>query len=154
MTTPTRVPITETSQRGVLDPMTASMVRMPGTGDLLVPEACQRTHEVFDGRLRYDMQFAFKRMERVKAAKGYSGPVVVCAVYFTPVAGLCSNANDDQISRQAARHGGLARAGRRNSCPGAVSARRAQRRSARRCSKPRNSSRPRSRPVANGMKTQ
>jgi len=30
---PTRVPITETSQRGVLDPMTASMVRMPGTGD-------------------------------------------------------------------------------------------------------------------------
>ena len=85
---PTRVPITETSQRGVLDPMTASMVRMPGTGDLLVPEACQRTHEVFDGRLRYDMQFAFKRMERVKAAKGYSGPVVVCAVYFTPVAGF------------------------------------------------------------------
>ena len=85
---PTRVPITETSQRGVLDPMTASMVRMPGTGDPLVPEACQRTHEVFDGRLRYDMQFAFKRMERVKAAKGYSGPVVVCAVYFTPVAGF------------------------------------------------------------------
>ena len=85
---PARVPITEASQRGVLDPMTASMVRMPGGGDPLVPEACQRTHEVFDGRLRYDMQFAFKRMEKVKAAKGYSGPVVVCAAYFTPVAGF------------------------------------------------------------------
>jgi len=85
---PARVPITETSQRGVLDPMTASMVRMPGAGDPLVPEACQRTHEVFDGRLRYDMQFAFKRMEKVKSAKGYSGPVVVCAAYFTPVAGF------------------------------------------------------------------
>ena len=68
--------------------MTASLVRMPGTGDLLVPEACQRTLEVFDGRLRYDMQFAFKRMERVKAEKGYAGPVVVCAVYFSPVAGF------------------------------------------------------------------
>ena len=26
-------------------------------------------------------------METVKAEKGYHGPVVVCAVYFTPVAG-------------------------------------------------------------------
>ena len=85
---PARVPITETSQRGVLDPITGSIVRMAGAGDLLVPEACQRTHEIFDGRLRYDMQFAFKRMERVKAAKGYSGLVVVCAAYFTPVAGF------------------------------------------------------------------
>jgi hypothetical protein len=85
---PERVPITETSQRGVLDPMTASLVRMPGNGDLLVPEACQRTQEIFDGRLRYDMQFAFKRMDKVKAAKGYSGPVVVCAAYFSPVAGF------------------------------------------------------------------
>ena len=85
---PDRVPITEASQRGVLDPMTASLVRMPGSGDPLVSEACQRTQEIFDGRLRYDMQFAFKRMDKVKAAKGYSGPVVVCSAYFTPVAGF------------------------------------------------------------------
>jgi hypothetical protein len=26
-------------------------------------------------------------MDKVKADKGYEGPVVVCAVYFTPVAG-------------------------------------------------------------------
>ena len=26
-------------------------------------------------------------MDAVKAAKGYQGPVVVCAVYFTPIAG-------------------------------------------------------------------
>jgi hypothetical protein len=84
---PERVPITEASQRAVLDPMTASLVRMPGNGDLLSPEACQRRVEVFDGRLRYDMQFAFKRMDKVKAVKGYAGPVVVCAAYFSPVAG-------------------------------------------------------------------
>ena len=42
---------------------------------------------MFDGRLRYDLQLAFKRMDKVKADKGYQGPVVVCAVYFVPVAG-------------------------------------------------------------------
>jgi uncharacterized protein DUF3108 len=98
---PERVPITEASQRGVLDPMTASLVRMPGQGDLLAPEACQRTLEIFDGRLRYDMQFAFKRMDKVKARKGYAGPVVVCAAYFTPVAGFVpSRAAIKYLSKQ------------------------------------------------------
>jgi len=82
-----RVPLTEAHQHGVFDPMTASMVRVPGNGELLSSEACQRTMAIFDGRLRYDMQFAFKRMDKVKATKGYAGPVVVCSAYFTPVAG-------------------------------------------------------------------
>jgi hypothetical protein len=85
---PERVPVTEAHQRGIQDPMTASLVRMPGSGDLLSPEACQRTVSVFDGRLRYDLQLAYKRMDKVKAEKGYAGPVVVCAVYFSPVAGF------------------------------------------------------------------
>jgi hypothetical protein len=84
---PERVPLTEAHQRGVVDPMTSSMVRMPGNGDPLTPEACQQTAAVFDGRLRYDLKMAYKRMETVKADKGYSGRVVVCAVYFSPVAG-------------------------------------------------------------------
>jgi hypothetical protein len=42
---------------------------------------------VFDGRLRFDLRSEFKRMEMVKAEKGYQGPVVVCAVYFIPVSG-------------------------------------------------------------------
>ncbi|MCX7320000.1 MAG: DUF3108 domain-containing protein, partial [Hyphomicrobiales bacterium] len=29
----------------------------------------------------------YKRMEQVKAEKGYRGPAIVCAVYFTPIAG-------------------------------------------------------------------
>ncbi len=86
-TDPERVPITEATQHGVLDPMTASLVRIGGTGDLLAPEACQQTAAVFDGRLRYDLKMAFKRMDKVKADKGYAGPVVVCAVYFSPIAG-------------------------------------------------------------------
>lgn len=82
-----RVPVTEAHQHGILDPMTASLLRTPGTGDPLSAEACQRTLAIFDGRVRYDLQLAFKRMDKVKAEKGYAGPVVVCAVYFSPIAG-------------------------------------------------------------------
>jgi hypothetical protein len=84
---PERLPITEAHQHGVLDPMTASLVYVAGTGDPLSPEACKQTTAIFDGRLRYDLQFVFKRMDKVKADKGYAGPVVVCAVYFSPIAG-------------------------------------------------------------------
>ena len=81
------MPVTEAHRRGVSDPMTGSLLRVPGTGNPLGPQACQRTTPIFDGRMRYNLQFAYKRMEQVKADKGYEGPVVVCAVYFAPVAG-------------------------------------------------------------------
>lgn len=82
-----RVPILEAHRRGVLDPMTAALVRVPGSGDLLAPDSCPRHIPVFDGRMRYDLDFVFKRMDKVKAEKGYEGPVLVCAVFFAPVAG-------------------------------------------------------------------
>jgi hypothetical protein len=84
---PDRLPVTEAHRRGVYDPMTGSMLRVPGTGEPLSPEACRTGASVFDGRMRYDLKLDFKRMETVKAEKGYRGPAVVCAVYFTPVAG-------------------------------------------------------------------
>ncbi len=82
-----RVPITEAHRHGVLDPMTASLLYVPGSGDPLSPEACRRTTSIYDGRLRYDLQLVYKRMDKVKADKGYDGPALVCALYFTPVAG-------------------------------------------------------------------
>jgi len=84
---PDRIPVTDAQRRGVYDPMTASLLRVPGNGDPLTPDACRTGAAVFDGRMRYDLALDFKRMETVKAEKGYRGPVVVCAVYFTPVAG-------------------------------------------------------------------
>jgi hypothetical protein len=84
---PDRLPVTDAHRRGVYDPMTGSMLRVPGTADPLTPEACRAGAAIFDGRMRYDLTLDFKRMETVKAEKGYQGPVVVCAVYFTPVAG-------------------------------------------------------------------
>ena len=88
---PERVPITEAHRKDVLDPMTASLLRVPGNGDPVKPEACNQTLAVFDGRLRYDLQLEFKRMDSVKSDKGYAGPVVVCTVYFTPVAGYIAS---------------------------------------------------------------
>jgi Protein of unknown function (DUF3108) len=84
---PDRVPLTDAHRKNVFDPMTASLVRVPGTGDTFVPAACDRTVPVFDGRMRYDLRLAFKRLDKVKAERGYQGTVVVCAVYFAPLAG-------------------------------------------------------------------
>lgn len=84
---PDRVPVGDEHRQGVSDPMTAWLIRNPGTGDPVSAAACKQKLAVFDGRMRYDLQLAYKRMEKVKAAKGYEGPAVVCAVYFTPIAG-------------------------------------------------------------------
>jgi hypothetical protein len=84
---PDRVPLTDAHRKNVLDPMTASLIRVPGTGNTFVPEACQAKIPIFDGRMRYDIQLAFKRLDRVKSDRGYQGIVVVCAVYFSPIAG-------------------------------------------------------------------
>ncbi|MBX9711618.1 MAG: DUF3108 domain-containing protein, partial [Xanthobacteraceae bacterium] len=84
---PDRIVLTEAHRRGVSDPLTGSLLRVPGNGDPVGPDACHKTTAVFDGRMRYDLRLEYKRMELVKFAKGYQGPAVVCAVYFTPLAG-------------------------------------------------------------------
>jgi hypothetical protein len=84
---PDRIPVTEAHRKGVLDPMTATLLRVAGNGDPVSPEACHSQAAIFDGRMRYEVKLDFKRMEAVKADKGYRGPAVVCAAYFTPVAG-------------------------------------------------------------------
>ena len=82
-----RIPLTDAHRRGVVDPMTGSLLRVNGNGNPLVPEACNRTVPVFDGRMRFDLQFSYKRMGKVRATRGYQGPSVVCAVNFVPIAG-------------------------------------------------------------------
>jgi hypothetical protein len=90
---PERIPVTEAHRHGVSDPMTGTLLRVTGNGNPLTPQACQRTTPIFDGRMRYDLKFAYKRMENVKSEKGYEGPAVVCAVYFTPIAGFVPSRN-------------------------------------------------------------
>jgi len=84
---PDRIPVTDAHRKNVTDPMSGSLARVAGTGDVLSPEACNRKVSLFDGRLRYDLKLAYKRTDGVRADKGYEGPAVVCAIYFVPIAG-------------------------------------------------------------------
>jgi len=84
---PDRVPLNDAHYHGVTDPLTGSLVRVEGTGTPVRPEACQGASAIFNGHMRFEVRLAFKRMESVRANKGYAGPAVVCALYFTPVAG-------------------------------------------------------------------
>jgi hypothetical protein len=84
---PDRIPVTDAHKKSVFDPMTGSLLRVPGNGDPVSPEACRGSTAVFDARMRYELRLDFKRMETVKAEKGYYGPAVVCAIYFVPIAG-------------------------------------------------------------------
>jgi hypothetical protein len=80
-----RVVLTMEHRRQVLDPLSALLVP---AGDGGVSEAaCRRVLPVFDGRRRYDLSLSFKRVEQVKASKGYAGPAAVCSVAFQPIAG-------------------------------------------------------------------
>jgi hypothetical protein len=82
-----RVPVTDADRKGIVDPLTAMLIRMEGTGDVVAADACKRTLPIFDGRRRFDLALSFKRIEQVKGGKGYAGPAVVCAVAFRPIAG-------------------------------------------------------------------
>lgn len=86
--TPERVPLGDIHKAGIVDPLSALLV---ATDEGLTSDACRRTMPVFDGRHRFDLKLGFKRMDMVKAERGYAGPVVVCSVRLEPIAGHRSN---------------------------------------------------------------
>lgn len=88
---PHLVPLTDAYRAGVVDPMTGLLIDVPGSGETTVPAACDRKIAVFDGHMRYDLRLAYRRIEQVKADRGYQGPAVVCGVSFTPLAGYDPN---------------------------------------------------------------
>jgi len=88
---PQLVPLDEAYRTGVVDPMSALLVNVPGNVEMAGPAACARTIAVFDGRMRFNLKLAFKRIEQVQVQDGYQGPAAVCAVSFTPLAGYDPN---------------------------------------------------------------
>ncbi len=117
---PDRIPVTDADRHNVLDPMTSVLIAVGGSGDPVSPQACARKVAVFDGRMRYDLRSEFKRMETVKAEKGYQGPVVVCCGLFHPDFRLRAAALRDQIPYRVARRRNLAGADCRYAGDGAV----------------------------------
>jgi hypothetical protein len=83
---PDRVPLSEKDKKGVVDPVGALVIPAPADGSPTSPGACNRTIPVFDGYTRFDVALTYVGQRRV-SAKGYSGPVAICAVRYVPIAG-------------------------------------------------------------------
>jgi hypothetical protein len=84
---PDRVPITDADRRGVADPLSAMLVPVKAGDDALASANCNRTLSIFDGRRRYNLALWFKRIDKVKIERGYSGFALVCGVILQPIAG-------------------------------------------------------------------
>jgi Protein of unknown function (DUF3108) len=83
---PGRIPLREQDKHGIVDPVGALIVPVAGGLPLIGPAACNRSIPVFDGYTRFDVRLTYVGQRRV-SAKGYSGPVVVCAARYVPIAG-------------------------------------------------------------------
>jgi len=83
---PERVPLTDAHTRNIVDPLSAMIMPVPGTEPIMGPAACNRTIPVYDGFTRFDVTLTYIGQRQVKV-KGYAGPVSVCAVRYTPIAG-------------------------------------------------------------------
>ncbi len=83
---PDRIPVTEAHKRNVVDPLSGLVMPLPVSMAQLGPAACDRKVPVFDGWTRFDIGMEFRGMRDIHL-KGYSGPVAVCGVRYTPVSG-------------------------------------------------------------------
>ena len=83
---PDRVPLSEKDKQGVVDPIGAFVIPAPAKGPLVGPASCDRKIPVFDGYTRFDVDLSYVGQREV-SAKGYKGPVAVCAVRYVPIAG-------------------------------------------------------------------
>jgi hypothetical protein len=84
-----RLPITDADRRGVSDPLSAMLI--PANGEPLQPANCNHVLSIFDGRRRYDLTLAYKRLDKVALDRSFSGAVLVCSVLLKPIAGYRSD---------------------------------------------------------------
>lgn len=79
-----RVPVTKEQLEDVIDPLSAAFLHTQAGNSV-----CNGTLPVFDGRLRFDLVLAPKRVDALpaKAPKSLSGSVAVCQVRFVPLGG-------------------------------------------------------------------
>ncbi len=84
---PDRIALTAEHRRGVIDPISALIVPVPGPGSPTRPEACNRTLRIFDGRQRYDIVLSHKSSQNERGRGDVEGPILVCAARYVPIAG-------------------------------------------------------------------
>ena len=83
---PDRVPLGPHDQQNIVDPIGAVVFPAPASDPLVSPAACNRKIPIFDGYTRFDIDLTYVGERNVKA-KGYDGPVVVCAIRYVPISG-------------------------------------------------------------------
>jgi hypothetical protein len=83
---PDRIPLSDKDKRGIVDPVGAVVIPAPANGPLIGPASCDRTIPIFDGYTRFNVDLSYVGQREV-SAKGYNGPVAVCAVRYVPIAG-------------------------------------------------------------------
>ena len=85
------IPVTEADKHGIVDPLSALVMPVAGSGDLLAPGSCDRTLPVFDGRQRFDVALRYDRTETAvadPAVKGsYDGKLIVCKASYKAISG-------------------------------------------------------------------
>ncbi len=82
-----RIPLLAEHKKGVIDPLAAFVVPLAPGRDPMDKANCERTARVFDGRVRYDLRMTYGARMEVQGRQGYSGPALVCAVAYRPIAG-------------------------------------------------------------------
>jgi hypothetical protein len=87
---PDRVPVTDADMKGIVDPMSALIMTVPGTGDVIGPAACNRTIPIYDGAARFNVDLTYVGTRKVKT-RGFAGDVAVCAARYRPIAGHRAN---------------------------------------------------------------
>jgi Protein of unknown function (DUF3108) len=80
-----RIRVSQNLLRGVADPLSAMLI--PVGRNAMAPANCDKTLRIFDGRRRYNLALSFKRIDKLKIARGYAGAVLVCGVVLRPIAG-------------------------------------------------------------------
>ncbi len=83
---PDRVPLGPNDEQNIVDPVGAAVIPAPASGAMAPPTACNRKIPIFDGYTRFDIDLTYVG-ERSAKAKGYNGPVAVCAVRYVPISG-------------------------------------------------------------------
>ncbi|MEM9630073.1 MAG: DUF3108 domain-containing protein [Pseudomonadota bacterium] len=80
-----RIKVTAGHLNSVLDPLSAAL--MPASKGLM-PESCNRTLQLYDGKERYNVHLSYKEKRRAKTADGrFNDDVLVCRARYEPIAG-------------------------------------------------------------------
>lgn len=81
-----RVPVTDIMKRGILDPVSALLMRVPDGQPMVGPNVCDRKLSIYDGLVRFDVALSYSGTRNVQT-RGFAGPVTICTARYTPIAG-------------------------------------------------------------------